>query len=124
VIALEALGDLRERDVWGLRHERKDGLRQRFDTMAFVAALRPGLDRPGSRRHNLCHLIAADAAMPKRSAAARRLMPASMASTTRKRRSMESGFVMAASLLAGHHLESEFAALGNPQTIPLGRKTL
>jgi hypothetical protein len=93
VVALEAPGYLRQRDVGRLGHERKNGLRQRFDPIgAFVAAL-------PVRRHSSCHLIAAEAATPKRSAAARRLMPASTASTTRKRRSMESGLVMVAGLL-------------------------
>src|SRR5277367_4593624 len=48
VIALETLGDLRERDVGCLGHERKDCLRERFDAIrAFVAALWSWLDRAG-----------------------------------------------------------------------------
>ena len=48
MIAREMLGDLRERDVGCLRHQREDCLRERFNAIrAFVAALGSGLDRTG-----------------------------------------------------------------------------
>ena len=51
------------------------------------------------RRHRFTHLIAVEAATPKRRAAERRDRPLSTADTSRSRRSLERGFVMQAGLL-------------------------
>lgn len=49
VVTLEVLGNLCQRDVGCLGHQREDDLPQSFDTIgAFVAALWPGFDGPGS----------------------------------------------------------------------------
>ena len=45
VVALEALGDLRERDVGRLGHQRKNGLRLRFES--YAAKLVTGLGKEG-----------------------------------------------------------------------------
>jgi len=91
VLAVEALGDLAERDVGRFLHSARIG-------SASASMRSERLSPPcglGSTEPVVCHraynLIAADAATPKRSAAALRLMPAAIAPTTPEARQPRRG---------------------------------
>lgn len=107
------LGDLVERDVHGLRDHGEDSRIERFDPAgALVAALRARREaaRLAPEAVPLHRRRGCDAEPGGRR---RQLWPESIASTTRRRRSRERGWVMKAGLLTSLHDESRPGPNGN-----------
>jgi len=93
-------GNLRQRDVAQLGDEPKDLLAMSLDPVgALVATLGPRRVAARITPPARTHFTAVDAAIPNRSAAARRLIPDATAAISRLRRSLDRGLVMQAGLL-------------------------
>src|SRR3954470_8952587 len=99
VPTLQMAGNLRQRDVASRSDQPQHLLSMGLDPIgALVATCGRGALLPVSRQRRT-HFTAVDAAIPNRSAAARRLMPPATASISRSRRSLDRGLVMQAGLL-------------------------